>query len=120
LALLKCKKIPGRRAIELAPAEPGLYEKGLIMGTASGLYGTGAEVVISGMDGSNGSRTSGKFYQFSGPIASGMSGGILSNIDGQLIGVPHLLERDEDMPLGCIGFAVPLPIVKAFLEVSIP
>jgi S1-C subfamily serine protease len=49
-----------------------------------------------------------------------MSGGLLCNHDAQLVGVPHLIEREEDRTLGNIGFAVPLPTIKAFLEAHLP
>lgn len=115
LALLRVSTKIARRPIDIAEAPPDLYERGYVMGSHAGLHGTAGEVVITNMDTSSGSRQVAGLVQFTGAAASGMSGGMLCNMDGELVGVPHLLERVDDVPLGCIGFAVPLTTFGAFL-----
>jgi S1-C subfamily serine protease len=113
LALLRTARRLPRPEIVLAQEEPELYTRGYVMGTAAALYGTAGEVLITAHKGSNGHK---KSLQFSGIIVSGMSGGLLCNTDGELVGVLHEQEREGDHPLGNIGFAIPLPVVMAFLN----
>jgi S1-C subfamily serine protease len=120
LALLRVSTKIKRRPIDVADDAPGMYTRGYVMGSHAGLHGTAGEVLITALDNSNGSRAVGKLIQFTGAAASGMSGGMLCDVDGDLVGVPHLLERVDDYPLGCIGFAVPLDIVKGFLDGNLP
>lgn len=120
LALLRTvQRIPHREEIELAPDEPGIYERGYVMGSAATLYGTAGEVVITGLPGAALGPAL-PFYQFTGLAVQGISGGLLCNYDGQLVGVPHQIEREEDRTLGNIGFAVPLPVIKTFLDTYLP
>lgn len=120
LALIRtAQRIPHRAEVELAPNGPGIYERGYVMGSAAGLYGTAGEVVITGLPGAA-LGPSYPWYQFTGLAVQGISGGLLCNYDAQLVGVPHQIEREENHTLGNIGFAVPLPAVKAFLEAHLP
>jgi serine protease Do len=120
LALVRTsKRVATRMPVVIAEEEPEIYTRSYVMGSAAGLYGTAGEVVLCAKDGSNGD-TRGRFYQFTGVIVRGMSGGMLCNQDAELIGVPHLLEREEDRTLGNIGFAVPLPAVRTFLKEELP
>lgn len=122
LALVRTStRVPHRQPIELAADEPELYTRGYVMGSGAGLYGTAGEVVLCSKDGSNAAQGERKrCYQFTGVMVQGMSGGLLCDFDARLVGVPHLVEREETRTLGTIGFAVPLPVIKAFLEEHIP
>jgi S1-C subfamily serine protease len=120
LALIRtAQRIPHRAEVEIAPDEPGIYERGYVMGSAAGLYGTAGEVVITALPGAA-LGPSYPWYQFTGLAVQGISGGLLCNYDAQLVGVPHQIEREENRTLGNIGFAVPLPVIQAFLAEHLP
>jgi S1-C subfamily serine protease len=120
LALLKTRRRMKESAVELASDGPELYEDAFILGSHDGLHGTAGRCVVCGLSGSNGSRDSRNQIQFTGPVAAGMSGGMLGDVDGALIGVPSHGARSGEHMLGNIGFAVPLSIVKEFLKKHLP
>lgn len=120
LALLKTGHLVDRIPIDLADDLPELYCRCYTLGSASGRYGAGGEVILCGADGSTGSEHFGKLLMFSGLIVCGMSGGMLLNSDGELIGVPHLSEIENEVALNALGYAVPLKTVKAFLKRWLP
>jgi serine protease Do len=115
LAMLRTRRIAGKRPIAVAMKEPELYERGFVMGSARGLYGTAGEAVISAVGNSAGTKDSKGKYMYTGPAVTGMSGGPLCNEDGELVGIVSEAEAIDGMALGCIGFAVPLKPVRAFM-----
>lgn len=119
LALLSVPRL-ARPTIDISDGEPCLYSRGLVMGTAAGLYGTAGEVVLCGMEGSNGDDLTGDLYQYVGLSVGGVSGGLLCDADGALIGVPSQGSRENDLSIQNMGFAVPLPLVEAFLGLYLP
>lgn len=120
LALLRTTRIPSRRPIAVAEHEPELYDVAYVMGTCAGLYGTPGQVIIAARDNTSGARSTKGLYQYTGLALQGISGGLLCNIDAELIGVPHLAEREGDRVLGNIGYAVPLPVIRDFLLEHLP
>lgn len=93
--------------IELAE-EPYLYERLWVMGAPDGLWGTAAPALLCNLDA--------KGYIYTGLAAPGMSGGSLCNLEGQLLGVIRDVKTDSGAPVWNIGFAVPLPAIRAFLD----
>jgi len=112
LALVRTAKRIPIEPIEIAKTDPALYERVYGVGTAGGLMGTGFEGVLTAKDGSG---NYGENYAYTGLACSGMSGGALADEDGNLIGVIESMDRSGHLPVWCIGYAVPLPIIKTFL-----
>jgi serine protease Do len=114
LAILRtAKKIKGREPLPIAREEPELYEGVYLMGAPEGYHGTAAHGILTSMDGSNG-RKADDTWQITGLASGGISGGIVSNIDCELIGVMSAVARDGHLPVWNIGFAVPLKHIKRF------
>lgn len=121
LALLRVSRRLPRPALPLAVREPCLFERALVMGSAAGNFGTpGDAIIASTAAAGNGKRRTKDYYQYTGFAVEGISGGILANVDGQLIGVPGLVERQNNIPISCMGYAVRLPVIKAFLDEHLP
>ena len=111
LALLRVsKKILS--PIDIAEEEPDFYEHLFVMGAPDGLWGTADRALLTSKDRRNGDRDD---YQYTGLAVPGMSGGTLANLEGELVGVISMVKTDSHLPIWNIGFAVPLPIVKAFI-----
>ena len=65
---------------------------------------------LEGMFGGSGSYTIPDIIQTDAPVNPGNSGGVLLDLEGQLIGVPTAIESSSGVSAG-IGFAVPSTIV---------
>lgn len=110
LALIKTRKRITTDAIPLSDDAAELYESAFVMGNHAESFGVAGPATICAVGGN------GKQIQFTGPAAVGMSGGMLCNIDGELIGVLASVHRDNEHLVDTIGYAVPLATVKEFLE----
>lgn len=100
-------------AIQIAEEEPERYEKVFGIGVGSGIFGLAFEGLISARGGSG--MQDGKNYVFTGLAVGGMSGGPLIDDDGALVGLIMAVDRNGHLPVWSIGYAVPLPTIKAFL-----
>ena len=114
--------IPNIQAAQLACTDPMRGEKVYIVGNPMGtLYSSVVDGIVSSTqrsydsigfprDGADSDKQA--LLQLSGGIIGGNSGGAAYNVRGEIIGVPVLGNRVNEV----IGFAVPLSVVKDFLK----
>lgn len=122
LALLQViAKLPNTQAAKLACTEPVRGEKVYVVGNPMGvLYSSVVTGVVSSLQRTYGMvgaqeddrQRNEALMQVSGGVVGGNSGGATYNDRGELIGVPVLGSRINEV----IAFAVPLPVVRAFLK----
>lgn len=123
LALLQViGDLPNLMAAQLACVDPVRGDQAYIVGNPAGkLYSSVVVGIVSSMqrnygmigfqrDGASSDKES--LMQISGGVIGGNSGGAAYNANGELIGVPVLGHRANEI----IGFAVPLPSIRAFLK----
>lgn len=114
LALIRTTRRLPMSPITLASEEPDVYERAFVVGAPGGLFGTAADALICSTNGHNGHRDMG--YQFTGLSAPGISGGALANYEGELFGIVSTVKTEAHLPIWNIGFAIPLPTIREFLE----
>ena len=111
-------ELPNTTAAALAEREPVRGEKGFVVGNPMGsLYSSVGAGLVASNDRTYGllnleEHPHGRLMQISAGVVGGNSGGAVYNEDGQLVGVPVLANRQNEV----IGFAVPLDVIKAFLK----
>lgn len=118
LALLRTETL-NVRPIVISSMAPHLYDRVYVIGCPAktethgpeAYFGSVVEARLSGMNGSNMDEDSD--YQLSAPIGGGMSGSMVLNEAGQLVGVA---KAGDDGAF--VSFATSLENVKAFLSVS--
>ena len=102
----------------LADKEPKRGEKVYVVGNPMGsLYSTVHTGIVSSVQRSYDligfdDRSKQRLTQISAGIIGGNSGGSVYNTDGELVGVPVLGHRANEM----LGFSVPLDVIKEFLK----
>lgn len=113
-------KLPDSEAAKLACDEPTRGESVYTVGNPMGvLYSSVTTGVVSSLQRDYGILRLGSaedskhsLMQISGGVIGGNSGGAVYNTNGELIGVPVLAHRVNEV----LGFAVPLPAIKQFLK----
>jgi len=120
LALLVGPHLPGARALQLAEDEPDLYTHAYLMGSHGGLFGVAGDAIITGAHGSHGEAWGKHLYVFTGVACPGMSGGMLCNLDGGLVGVLSQVRTENEHAVHTVGYAVDLPTVRDFLRAALP
>lgn len=116
LALLRTERLRVP-VVTLASELPHLYDRVYVIGCPvktehvgpEAYFGSVVECRLSAMDGSNGDDE--LDYQLSAPIGGGMSGGMVLNEAGQLVGVAT--SGDDG---AFVSFATSLPLVREFLS----
>lgn len=125
LVQILAEVIPNIAVSKIACADPVRGEAAYIVGNPAGvLYSSVAVGVVSSLqrtygelgisDLGGGPTGSGPLMQVSAGIIGGNSGGAVYNDAGELIGVPVVGHRTNEV----IGFAVPLAEIKAFLKAN--
>lgn len=123
LALLQIKaNIPNTISSKFACEEPARLDRVYIVGNPTGvLYSSVTTGIVSSIQRDydllsfqNNDAADGKkpLMQISGGIVGGNSGGAIYNVRGEMIGVPVLGHRTNEV----LGFAVPLESIKSFLK----
>lgn len=121
LALLKViAPIQNAKAARLSCENPKRGEQVYIVGNPLGiLYASVTVGIISSLQRDykllrtvDASDEKSPLWQISAGVVGGNSGGAVYNRDGELIGVPVLGHRTNEV----LGFAVPLDAIKAFLK----
>lgn len=112
-------KLPNTLAARLAEAEPRRGDKVYVVGNPAGLYTTVHAGIVSSVERSYGlidfgDQTRERLMQVSAGIIGGNSGGAVYNADGELVGVPVIGHRSNEV----LGFAVPLDVIKEFLKAN--
>jgi hypothetical protein len=120
LALLVGPHLDGARALCLAEDEPELYTHGYTFGSHAALFGMAADAVITGSHGSHGEKGEDHLVVFTGVAHQGMSGGMLCNLDGELVGLLDKVLTEDERVTHTIGYAVNLPTIRNFLKRSLP
>jgi len=109
--------LPNTMAAKLAAREPVRGERAYVVGNPGGsLYSSVVVGIVSSND-----RTydiigaseggSNRLVQISSGVIGGNSGGAVYDNDGEMVGVPVMASRANEI----LGFAVPLNVVKKFL-----
>lgn len=109
--------LPNTVVARLAEAEPRRGDKVYVVGNPAGLYTTVHAGIVSSIERSYGlidfgDQTRERLMQVSAGIIGGNSGGAVYNADGELVGVPVIASRMNEV----LGFVVPLDVIKAFLK----
>lgn len=121
LALLQIMStdFPNKWEARLACKEPKRLDKVYVVGNPMGrLYSSVTTGIVSSMQRDYASipfdndKPEEGLMQVSAGVIGGNSGGSVYNEEGDLIGVPVLANRTNEV----IGFAVPLDVIKNFLE----
>ncbi len=112
-------KLPNTGAATLAKSEPRRGEKVYVVGNPAGLYTTVHVGIVSSVERSYGliefgDQTRERLMQVSAGIIGGNSGGAVYNADGELVGVPVIASRMNEI----LGFVVPLDVIKTFLKAN--
>jgi len=120
LALLRGPHLDGAWPVSLAADEPELYTHGYTFGSHAALFGMAADALITGAHGSHGERGEEHLYLFTGVAHQGMSGGMLCNLDGELVGLLDKVLTEDERVTHTIGYAVDLPTIRNFLQATLP
>lgn len=118
LALLAADDMPLADVLAIATRDPKDYERLYAFGSPKNHPGTAADAILSNHLPHQGHV----LYQITSFVYPGSSGGILANLDGELVGVLRAIAVDEntDEKIPQIGYAVPLEAVQKFLKRTIP
>lgn len=110
-------ELPNKTAAPLAESEPRRGERVYVVGNPAGvLYASVVTGIVSSTQRTNASigfddNDDARLMQVSAGVIGGNSGGAVYNDRGQLIGVPVVASRMNEV----LGFAVPLDVIKKFL-----
>jgi S1-C subfamily serine protease len=102
------------RPLIIAKDEPDLYEPVMLGSCPNNLFGVVLDGILQGRSGSLGSEEKSGEYLFSGLSVSGSSGGAVTNLDAELIGIITAVSRDEEQHVHPLGYAVPLRALRRF------
>lgn len=119
LAVVQVKaKLPNTEAAKLSCTSPVRGEQIYTVGNPSMLYSSVTTGIVSSLQRSyegirfgDNEQGAESLMQISGGVVGGNSGGAVYNVRGELVGVPVIANRVNEV----IGFAVPLDAIKAFL-----
>ena len=112
LALLMVSDLHDSPVLPTAKHEPALYDRLIIVGSPMGMH----RIVADGMLTSKGVTSAGRLYRIQGFIMFGLSGGTITNLRGELVGVPEIVAQYHGVPVPQVGLAVPLPAIRKFLD----
>lgn len=112
LALLIVPTLTDASPLPLAKAEPKLYDRLVIVGSPMGQH----RVVADGMLTGKFDLPRGRVYRIQGFIMFGLSGGTITNLRGELVGVPEIVAVYHGQVIPQVGLAMPLPVIRKFVE----
>ena len=112
LALLESAARLPALALPVATDEPALYELVYSVAAPMGLVGTAWPALLSAKI----ERAGAQIWEITGFTFFGSSGGTVANARGELVGVPVVIATWNGLPIPQVGFAVPLPSIRTFLD----